>query len=81
MPIYKKLVRDRIPEVIEAKNKRFSMRVLESNELEIEIKHKLLEEVGEYKETTNNEEAVEVSCTSFTWFIYGRVRESQNGKA
>lgn len=59
MPIYNKLVRDRIPEVIESTNKKYSMRTLGSSEHEVEIKRKLLEELKEYQEATSNEEAVE----------------------
>ena len=35
------------------------MKVLEPSEHEIEIKRKLVEELMEYQETTNNEEALE----------------------
>lgn len=59
MPIYNKLVRDKIPEVIEATNKKFSMKVLEPCGHEIEIKRKLVEELAEYQESTSNEEALE----------------------
>lgn len=59
MPIYNKLVRDRIPEIIGSKNKKYSMKTLESSEHEVEIKLKLIEELKEYQEATSNEEAVE----------------------
>ncbi|MBU0906437.1 MAG: nucleoside triphosphate pyrophosphohydrolase [Planococcaceae bacterium] len=59
MPIYNKLVRDRIPEIIEANNKKFSLKVLELFEHEFEIKRKLVEELTEYQETTNNADAIE----------------------
>ena len=57
MPIYNKLVRDRIPEIIDATNKKFSMKVLESCEHEVEIKRKLVEEIKEYQETNNSAES------------------------
>ncbi|QBP42691.1 nucleoside triphosphate pyrophosphohydrolase [Paenisporosarcina antarctica] len=59
MPIYNKLVRDRIPEIIVATNKKYSMKVLEPAEHEVEIKRKLIEELKEYQEATSNEEAIE----------------------
>lgn len=59
MPIYNKLVRDRIPEVIEKTGKQFLSRILEEKEYEIELKKKLGEELKEYNEAKTNEEAVE----------------------
>lgn len=59
MPTYNKLVRDRIPEVIEKTGKELSSRVLENDEYEIELKKKLSEELTEYNEAKTNEEAVE----------------------
>ena len=59
MPIYNKLVRDNIPQVIEKTNKQFSTRVLSKEEYMVEVKKKLNEELEEYQEATTNEEAVE----------------------
>lgn len=59
MPIYNKLVRDYIPEVIQKTNKEFSTRILSEEEYETELKKKLSEELTEYVEASNNEEAVE----------------------
>ena len=59
MPIYNKLVRDRIPEVIEKTGKELSSRVLENGEYEIELKKKLSEKIAEYNEAKTNEEAIE----------------------
>lgn len=59
MPIYNKLVRDRIPEVIEKTGKELSSRILEEREYEIELKKKLGEELAEYNEAKTHEEAVE----------------------
>ena len=59
MPIYNKLVRNRIPEVIEKTGKELSSRILEEKEYEIELKKKLGEELTEYNEAKTNEEAVE----------------------
>ncbi len=49
MPIYNKLVRDRIPEIIESTNKKYFMRTFEASEHEVEIKRKLIEELKEYQ--------------------------------
>ena len=59
MPTYNKLVRDRIPEIIEVTKKNFSMKILDSREHENEIKRKLVEELQEYQETKNNNDAIE----------------------
>ena len=59
MPIYNKLVRDGIPAIIEATNKKYIMNVLDTTQHEVEIKRKLVEELKEYQESTTNEEAIE----------------------
>lgn len=59
MPIYNKLVRDGIPEIIEATNKKYSLKELEPFEHDVEIKRKLVEEIVEYQEATTNEDAIE----------------------
>lgn len=59
MPTYNKLVRDRIPEVIEATGKSFSTRILDENEYQTELRRKMHEEINEYVATENNEDALE----------------------
>ena len=59
MPIYNKLVRDAIPEVIQKTGKEYSIRILEEEEYKSEVKKKLGEELVEYKEANTNEEAIE----------------------
>ena len=59
MPIYNKLVRDNIPQVIERTNKQFSTRVLSKEEYMVEVKKKMNEELEEYQRAETNEEAVE----------------------
>lgn len=59
MPIHNKLVRDKIPEVITKTGKDFSTKVLSESEYVIELKKKLGEELQEYMEATNDEEAIE----------------------
>ncbi|WP_203340228.1 nucleoside triphosphate pyrophosphohydrolase [Planococcus beijingensis] len=59
MPVYNKLVRDRILEIIIKNGKKLSSRILNEKEYEYEVKKKLGEELEEYKEAATNEEAVE----------------------
>ncbi|HLR43532.1 MAG TPA: nucleoside triphosphate pyrophosphohydrolase [Pseudogracilibacillus sp.] len=59
MPTYYKLIRDKIPEIIEASGKAFSTRILNQEEYSIELKRKLLEEAKEYQETSEDEYALE----------------------
>lgn len=59
MPIYNKLVRDYIPQVIGKTGKEFSTRFLSDEEYIDEVKKKLSEELIEYNEAKTNEEALE----------------------
>lgn len=59
MPIYNKLVRDRIPEVIESTGKQFSTRILNDDEYIKELKKKSFEELNEYINTVNDNDAIE----------------------
>lgn len=59
MAIHNKLVRDRIPEIIEQTGKKFSTKVLNKDEYIQELRKKSLEELQEYLDSKNNEEALE----------------------
>jgi predicted house-cleaning noncanonical NTP pyrophosphatase (MazG superfamily) len=59
MPVYNKLVRDRIPEVIESTGKKFSTRILNDEQYIKELKNKSFEELNEYVNTNNNIDAIE----------------------
>ncbi|WP_442600032.1 nucleoside triphosphate pyrophosphohydrolase [Neobacillus sp. D3-1R] len=59
MPIYNKLVRDKIPEVIESTGKKFSTRILTEDEYITELKKKSFEELEEYIHTNNDKDAIE----------------------
>ncbi len=59
MPIYHKLVRDRIPEIIEKAGKSFTTRILSEEEYSLELKKKMYEELKEYEEADNNDDALE----------------------
>ncbi|WP_281884795.1 nucleoside triphosphate pyrophosphohydrolase [Paenibacillus sp. YYML68] len=59
MPVYNKLVRDRIPEVIEASGKQCRTRLLEEAEYKRELIAKLHEELQEYTSAQESEHALE----------------------
>ena len=59
MPIYNKLVRDLIPEIIEADGKTCVTHILNDAQYIAEINKKMHEELAEYEEATNAEDAVE----------------------
>lgn len=59
MPVYNKLVRDLIPQVIEKSGSKYTTRILKPSEHLAEIKNKLFEEVKEFAETNNRQDALE----------------------
>lgn len=59
MPKYNKLVRDKIPKIIEEGGKKYKIKKLDHNTYIKEIKSKLKEEIDEYFQTDNNVEAIE----------------------
>lgn len=59
LPTYNKLVRDKIPEIIENDGKTFSSRILDQHEYLAELQKKSKEELVEYLSATSNEEALE----------------------
>lgn len=59
MPTHNKLVRDKIPEIIEKTGKKYSTEILNQEEYITELRKKAYEELGEYMNTTSNNEAIE----------------------
>lgn len=59
LPTHNKLVRDRIPEIIENTGKSFKTKILSDERYKAELKRKLNEEVAEYQETANDSDALE----------------------
>ncbi|WP_121615351.1 nucleoside triphosphate pyrophosphohydrolase [Virgibacillus halodenitrificans] len=59
MPTYHKLVRDRIPEIIQSTGKNLKAEILNDARYIEELKKKLNEEVTEYQEAATDEEALE----------------------
>jgi len=60
MKVYNKLVRDKIPEIIEASGKKFETRIVRNEEYTGFLEEKLQEEVAEYIEDKNLEELADV---------------------
>jgi len=59
MPVYNKLVRDRIPEIIENDGKKCSTKILDEESYLSELRKKVHEELQEYEEASSDIEAVE----------------------
>jgi predicted house-cleaning noncanonical NTP pyrophosphatase (MazG superfamily) len=59
MPTYNKLVRDKIPTVIECSGKVFHTRILSDDEYKQELQKKLQEELEEYLTAPDNQSALE----------------------
>jgi predicted house-cleaning noncanonical NTP pyrophosphatase (MazG superfamily) len=59
MPTYNKLVRDRIPEIIKEEGKTYKTVILDHEQFKSELQKKLKEEVQEYLNAKNDQEAVE----------------------
>ena len=59
MPIYNKLVRDKIPQIIEANGKKYTSEILDDTDYIKYLKIKSYEELDEYCAAQSKEEAVE----------------------
>ena len=59
MPVYNKLVRDKILEIIESDGLAYNARILESGELLKEIKAKMIEEAKEFQAAETANESLE----------------------
>lgn len=59
MPIYNKLVRDRIPAIIERAGKTFTVRLLDEEEYKEELRKKAFEELEEYIQAATDGAALE----------------------
>lgn len=58
--VYNKLVRDKIPEIIESSNKRSVTEILSENDYQEMLDKKLIEEANEYFESRTVEELVDI---------------------
>lgn len=59
MPVYNKLVRDLIPEIIKQSGKKYTTTVLDNEEYVIALKEKLHEELAEFEGAVSDEAAIE----------------------
>ncbi|REB05169.1 phosphoribosyl-ATP pyrophosphohydrolase [Sporosarcina sp. BI001-red] len=59
MPVYNKLVRDRIPEIIEMEGQTPVTRILSDHEYILEIQKKMHEELEEYEEAIHTSDRLE----------------------
>ena len=59
MPTYNKLVRDRIPEIINNRGASCNTRILDETEYKAELRTKLREELNEYLEAQEDSSAME----------------------
>ncbi|MFY0545628.1 phosphoribosyl-ATP pyrophosphohydrolase [Brevibacillus sp. H7] len=59
MPLYNKLIRDRIPDIIEATGKRFTTSVLSDAEYLVKLREKCQEELNEYNAANTDQECLE----------------------
>lgn len=61
MKVYNKLIRDKIPEIMEEKGKSFKTHIASMEEYEQKLKEKLLEEVNEFLEEPCLEEMADIA--------------------
>ncbi len=61
MIIYNKLIRDRIPEIMDQEGKKYEIRVLKDDEYLNELNKKLQEELKEYYESGEVEELADIA--------------------
>ncbi|TWP15977.1 phosphoribosyl-ATP pyrophosphohydrolase [TM7 phylum sp. oral taxon 353] len=66
MPIYNKLVRDRILEIIKANGQKATHRILSADEYAVELTKKLFEEVEEYSRDKNTDELADIMEVVYT---------------
>jgi predicted house-cleaning noncanonical NTP pyrophosphatase (MazG superfamily) len=59
MPTYNKLIRDKIPQIIDKEGKSYTLRTLSNEEYVVELKTKLGEELKEYLSAADDTNAVE----------------------
>ncbi|CAH2714797.1 hypothetical protein BACCIP111895_01973 [Neobacillus rhizosphaerae] len=59
MPIYNKLVRDKIPKIIKSTGKECTIKTLNNDEYITAIQKKSFEELEEYIKSNNNHDAIE----------------------
>ena len=81
---YDKLVRDKIPEIIESTGKKATYRILDEAEYKEYLERKLDEEVAEFHKSKSVEELADIrevlDALSYVYASYNRVRVAQVNK-
>lgn len=85
MPVYNKLVRDRIPEIIQASGRTCQVRTLDADTYLIRLREKLAEEMAEYQadhsvpELADLVEVVQalVEARGLTWEEFEEIRRQK----
>ena len=75
-PIYNKLVRDKIPEIIEKNGEKPIICILDDEEYKRELDKKILEEINEYLATDDVEELADVLEVMYAILEYKKVSTS-----
>lgn len=76
MPIYNKLVRDKIPEIIEKNGEKPIICILDDEEYKRELDKKILEKINEYLATDDVEELADVLEVMYAILEYKKVSTS-----
>ena len=66
MPVYNKLVRDKILEIIKVNGQKSTHKILTADEYAVELTKKLVEEVEEYKKDKNTDELADIMEVVYT---------------
>lgn len=75
--VYNKLVRDRIPEIIEKSGKKYEVEIVDDEEYKLLLNKKLLEEVNEYLETENIEEIADILEVLYSIMKYENIDKEE----
>lgn len=83
---YDKLVRDKIPEIIESKGGKAMIHIADEEEYWIKLKEKLLEEIKEFSENESIEELADIqevlnAIRDYKGFPESEVEEARRAKA
>ena len=66
MPVYNKLVRDKVLEIIRTNGQKSTHKILTAEEYAVELTKKLVEEVEEYKKDKNTDELADIMEVVYT---------------